>query len=126
MLYIQGMDRNQLTLEPMCLDDYIAEDSICRVIDAYARSLDLRLLGFTHTAEKETGRPSFNPANMLMLYIYGYMNRVGSSRRLEAETYRNVEVMWLMEGLTPDDRTICNFRKNNAAALRTCLHNEKH
>ena len=118
MLYIQGTDRNQLTLEPMCLDDCIAEDSICRVIDAYVRSLDLRSLDFTHTVEKATGRPSFNPANMLMLYIYGYMNRVRSSRRLEAETHRNVEVMWLMECLTPDDRTICNFRKDNAAALK--------
>jgi transposase len=75
-------------------------------------------LGFKYSDTKETGRPPFNPANMMMLYVYGYMNRVRSSRRLEAETKRNVEVMWLMEGLTPDDKTICNFRKDNAVALK--------
>jgi transposase len=118
MPYIQGTDRNQLTLTPMCLDDFVDENSICRVIEAYVLSLDTVSLGFKYSNTKETGRPPFNPANMLMLYVYGYMNRVRSSRRLEAEARRNVEVMWLMEGLTPDDRTICNFRKDNAVALK--------
>jgi len=118
MLYIQGKDRGQLSIMPMCLDDYVDADNICRVIEAFVLNLDMFELGFTHSYEKATGRPSFNPANMLMLYIYGYMNRVRSSRRLEAETKRNIEVMWLMQGLEPDDKTICNFRKDNAVALK--------
>ena len=107
-----------MTLSPMCLDDYIESDSICRVIAAYASNLDMRALGFKYAGTKDTGRPPYAPASMLMLYLYGYLNRIRSSRRLEAETKRNVEVMWLMEKLTPDDKTICNFRKDNAAALK--------
>ena len=118
MAYIQGENREQLTLMPMCLDDYIESDSICRVIAAYAGSLDMAALGFKYAETKETGRPPYAPESMLMLYLYGYLNRVRSSRRLHAETTRNVEVMWLMEKLTPDDKTICNFRKDNAAALK--------
>jgi transposase len=118
MPYIQGKDRNQLSLTPMCLDDFIDENSVCRVIEAYVLSLDMSALGFKYSHTKITGRPPFNPANMLMLYVYGYMNRARSSRRLEAEARRNVEVMWLMEGLAPDDKTICNFRKDNAIALK--------
>jgi transposase len=102
----------------MCLDDYIGADSICRVIAAYVKSLCLSALGFKYADSKETGRPPYDPASMLMLYLYGYLNRIRSSRRLEAETKRNIEVMWLIEKLTPDDKTICNFRKDNAAALR--------
>ena len=118
MPYIQGENREQLTLVPICLDDYISGDSICRVIAAYVSSLDMAALGFKYAQTKETGRPPHNPASMLMLYLYGYLNRIRSSRRLEAETKRNVEVMWLMEKLTPDDKTICNFRKDSTAALR--------
>jgi len=118
MPYIQGENREQLTLTPMCLDDYITSDSICRVIDAFVRSLDITELGFKYSQTKDTGRPPHDPANMLMLYLYGYLNRIRSSRRLEAETHRNIEVMWLMEKLTPDDKTICNFRKDNAKALK--------
>ena len=117
-MYIQSEDRDQLTLTPVCLDDYIGKDHICRLIEAYVESLDLAGLGFKYAGTKETGRPPYDPAKMLMLYIYGYLNRVRSSRRLEAETVRNVEVMWLMGKLTPDDRTICNFRKDNAKALK--------
>jgi len=118
MPYIQGESREQLTLMPMCLDDYIETDSICRVIAAFVGSLDMVALGFKYAETKDTGRPPHDPASMLMLYLYGYLNRIRSSRRLEAETKRNVEVMWLMEKLTPDDKTICNFRKDNAAALK--------
>jgi transposase len=103
---------------PLCLDDYIEPDSICRVIAAYVGSLDMVALGFKYAETKETGRPPHDPASMLMLYLYGYLNRIRSSRRLEAETKRNVEVMWLIEKLTPDDKTICNFRKDNAVALK--------
>jgi transposase len=105
-------------LTPMCLDDYIEADSICRVIVAYIGSLDMAAMGFKYAQTKDTGRPPYDPASMLMLYTYGYINRIRSSRRLEAETRRNVEVMWLMEKITPDDKTICNFRKDNAAALK--------
>jgi len=102
----------------MCLDDYIEADSICRVIAAYVSSLDMVALGFKYAETKDTGRPPHDPASMLMLYLYGYLNRIRSSRRLEAETKRNVEVMWLMEKVAPDDKTICNFRKDNASALK--------
>lgn len=90
MAYIQGERREQFTLFPMCLDDYISEDSICRIIAAYVDSLDMAALGFMYANPKSIGRPPHNPANMLMLYLYGYMNRIRSSRRLEAETKRNI------------------------------------
>ena len=122
MPYIQGENREQMTLTPMCLDDYIEPDNICRVIAAYVGRLNMRVLGFKYAESKDTGRPPHDPASMLMLYLYGYLNRIRSSRRLEAETKRNVEVMWLMEKLTPDDKTICNFRKDNATALKKVFH----
>ena len=118
MPYIQGESREQMTLMPLCLDDYIETDSICRVIAIYVGSLNMAELGFKYAETKDTGRPPHDPASMLMLYLYGYLNRIRSSRRLEAETKRNVEVMWLMEKLTPDDKTICNFRKDNTTALK--------
>jgi hypothetical protein len=94
MPYIQGENRNHLTLTPICPDDYIEPDSICRAIAAYVSSLDMADLGFKYAETKDTGRPPHDPASMLMLYLYGYLNCVRSSRRLEAETRRNVEVMW--------------------------------
>ena len=118
MPYIQGENREQMTLTPMCLDDYIGDDNICRVIEAYVGKLNMAALGFKYAEFKDTGRPPHDPASFLMLYIYGYLNRVRSSRRLQAETKRNVEVMWLMEKVMPDDKTICNFRKDNAAPLK--------
>jgi len=118
MPYIQGEDREQMTLTPLCLDDYIEEDNVCRIIAAFVNNLNLAALGFKYAETKSTGRAPYNPAAMLMLYLYGYLNRIRSSRRLEAETQRNVEVMWLMEKLTPDDKTICNFRKDNNKALK--------
>jgi len=118
MAYKQGESRYQLTIMPMCLDDYIGANSVCRLIAVYVERLDMAALGFKYAEAKSTGCPPYDPAKMLDLYLYGYMNRVRSSRRLEAETHRNVEVMWLMEKLTPDDKTICNFRKDNTTALK--------
>jgi transposase len=118
MGYVQGENNSQLSFTPLCFDDYIGDDSICRVIAAYVGRLDMVSLGFKYANPENNGRPPYDPAMMLRLYIYGYINRVRSSRRLEAETHRNIEVMWLMGKLTPDDRTICNFRKDNPAALK--------
>jgi transposase len=118
MGYKTGTDRNQLTFLPPCLDDYVPEDHICRVIRAFTAQLDMKELGYKYAKPKDLGAPSFDPRMMLNLYLYGYLNRTRSSRRLEAETKRNVEVMWLMCGLAPDDKTICNFRKDNAKQLR--------
>ena len=103
---------------PACLDDYVPDEHICRMIVAFTKLLDLAALGFKNAVCKEAGNRPFDPRMMLNLYIYGYLNRIRSSRRLEAETRRNVEVMWLMNGLMPDDKTICNFRKDNATVLK--------
>jgi len=118
MGYKIGVDKKQLTLLPVSLDDYVAEDHICRLIYAFTERLDMAALGYKHAECKSTGCRPYEPRMMLSLYIYGYLHRVRSSRRLRDETMRNVEVMWLMEGLTPDDKTICNFRKDNAKALK--------
>ena len=118
MGYKTGTDKQQLTIMPMCLDEYVPEEHICRVICAFTEQLDMLNLGFKYAECKDTGNRPYDPRTVLNLYIYGYLHRVRSSRRLEAETKRNVEVMWLMGGLTPDDKTICNFRKDNAKALR--------
>lgn len=118
MGYKEGTDRHQLTLLPASLDDYVPEDHICRVIDAFTRQLDMAALCYKYAECKNTGSRPYDPRMMLNLYIYGYLHRVRSSRRFEAETRRNVEVMWLTEGLTPDDKTICNFRRDNAQAIR--------
>lgn len=116
--YRSGIERNQSTMLPMMLDDYVDENHPCRVIDAFVDKLDLATRGFTHTQPQITGNPSYSPYDMLKLYVYGYLNRMRSSRRLEAETYRNIEVMWLIGSQNPDDKTICNFRKDNAKALK--------
>ena len=116
--FIQGENRNQINLLPSSIDEYIDEDNPTRVIDAYVESLDLQALGFEKAAPNETGRPMYSPKDMLKLYVYGYMNRVRSSRRLEAETKRNLEVIWLMNNLIPDHKTIARFRQNNPKALK--------
>lgn len=118
MSYKVGKDKDQLSFMPASLDEYVPEDHMCRVICAFTGRLDMRALGYKYAESKGVGCRPFDPRMMLNLYIYGYLNRIRSSRRLEAETRRNVEVMWLMDGLTPDDKTICNFRKDNAKALR--------
>ncbi|GJL52653.1 MAG: DDE transposase [Nitrospirales bacterium] len=115
--FIQGTDRHQATLFPERLDDYIAEDNAVRVIDVFLDELDLSGLGFKTHSEK-TGRPAYHPTILLKLYIYGYLNRVQSSRRLEREAHRNVELMWLTGRLAPDFKTIADFRKNNGKAIR--------
>ena len=101
MNYVQGASRGQTFLMPECVDEYISEDNTVRVIDVYIDSLDLNALGFTKTELCETGRPPYAPQDLLKLYVYGYMNRIRSSRRLETETKRNVEVMWLLKKLYP-------------------------
>jgi len=115
--FIEGDDRHQLTLFPERLDDYIAEDSPVRVIDVFIDELDISGLGFKTVAEV-TGRPGYHPATLLKLYIYGYLNRIQSSRRLEREAQRNVELMWLTGRLAPDFKTIADFRKDNGEAIR--------
>ena len=116
--FIEGEDRNQSTLFPECLDDYIAEDNPVRVVDVFVDELDLGQLGFCSVDPKVTGRPAYHPSVLLKLYIYGYLNRVQSSRRLEREAQRNVELMWLTERLSPDHKTISDFRKDNSKAIR--------
>ena len=116
--FIEGVDRNQGTLFPECLEDWIGEDNPVRVIDVFVDELDLFDLGFERVAPKETGRPAYHPSALLKLYIYGYLNRVQSSRRLEREAGRNVEVMWLVGRLAPDHKTIADFRKDYGKAIR--------
>jgi transposase len=116
--FVEGGDRAQMTLFPECLDDWIDEDNPVRVIDAFVDSIDLGELGFDCVVPEATGRPAYHPAVLLKLYIYGYLNRVQSSRRLEREAGRNVEVMWLAGRLVPDHKTIADFRKDNGRAIR--------
>lgn len=113
MGYIEGESRHQSTLFPESLDDYISEENPVRFIDAFVDHLDLKQLGFTRSEPAATGRPGYAPGLMLKLYIYGYLNRVRSSRRLEKEAIRNVELLWLTQRLTPDFKTIADFRKDN-------------
>src|SRR6185503_2979503 len=116
--YVEGEDRSQSTLFPERLDDYIAEDNPVRVIDVFVDELDLGGLGFDGMQPAETGRPAYHPAMLLKIYIYGYLNRIQSSRRLERETQRNVELIWLTGRLMPDFKTIADFRKDNGEAIR--------
>jgi transposase len=118
MDHIQGTDRDQFTLFPEALDDYISQENPVRFIDAYVDSLDLQQLGFRHAVLQETGRPPYHPGDLLKLYLYGYLNRVRSSRQLEREAQRNLEVMWLMKRLTPDFKTVADFRRDNRQAIR--------
>jgi transposase len=118
MSYISGIHRDQVLLFPELVDEYIEANNPVRFIEAYVNSLDLEALGFTHAVPKETGRPAYAPADMLKLYSYGYLNKIRSSRKLEQETHRNVELMWLLCKLKPDFKTIADFRKDNAKALR--------
>lgn len=118
MGYISGESRHQITLFPDSIDEYVGEENSVRVIDTYVDSLDLNELGITKATPKDTGRPPYSPQDMLKLYIYGYMNRIRSSRRLETETKRNIEVMWLLKKLSPDHKTIARFRSDNAKSLK--------
>src|SRR5271170_3918970 len=116
--FVEGIDRGQATLFPECLADWIDENNPVQVIDVFVDELDLAALGFDGVAPEVTGRPSYHPSVLLKLYIYGYLNRVQSSRRLEREAGRNVEVMWLTGRLMPDHKTIADFRKDNGGAIR--------
>jgi transposase len=116
--FIEGVGRDQITLFPECLEDWIDEDNPVRVIDVFVDELDLVGLGFERVVPKDTGRPSYHPSVLLKLYVYGYLNRVQSSRRLEREAGRNVEVMWLTGRLSPDHKTIADFRKDHGPAIR--------
>lgn len=116
--FIEDESRTQSTLLPECLDDYIAETNPVRVVDVFVDELDLGKLGFEGVEPAATGRPAYHPAVLLKLYIYGYLNRIQSSRRLEKESQRNVELMWLTGRLMPDFKTIASFRKDNGKAIR--------
>src|SRR5712672_3600429 len=115
--FVEGVDREQNTLFPAVLDDYVGEDNPVRAIDVFVDGLDLAKLGFDGVAPLATGRPAYHPAPMLKIYIYGYFNRVQSSRRLERECQRNVELVWLTGHLMPDFKTIADFRKDNGEAI---------
>jgi transposase len=118
MAHISGHDRSQTLLLPESLDDYVGPDNPVRFIDAFVDGLDLAAAGFARVTPRLTGRPSYSPVDLLKLYIYGYLNRVRSSRRLEAETHRNIEVIWLLRHLKPDFKTIADFRRDNRTAFR--------
>ena len=117
--FIEGEDRTQSTLFPERLDDYISEENPVRVIDVFVDELNLKKLGFDRMVPQHTGRPSYHPSTMLKIYIYGYLNRIQSSRRLERDTQRNVELMWLTRRLTPDFKPSLISEKIMAKGLRT-------
>src|SRR6516162_8417933 len=116
--YVEGEARSQTTLFPDTLEDYIAEDNPVRVVDVFVDELDLKKLGFDGMVPEATGRPAYHPATLLKIYVYGYRNRIHSSRRLERECQRNVELIWLTTRLAPDFKTIADFRKDNGQAIR--------
>ena len=116
--FVEGLGRGQVSLFPAQLDDYVADDNPVRAVDAFVDGLDLAKLGFTDTEPLATGRPGYDPATMLRIYIYAYLNRIPSSRRIERECQRNVELMWLTGRLAPDHKTIADFRKDNGKPIR--------
>src|SRR6201993_4565141 len=116
--FVEGLDRGQTPLLPASLDDYVAEDNPVRAVDVFVDGLDLERLGFVGVLPLDTGRPGYHPGMMLKLYIYGYLNRVPSSRRLERECQRNIELIWLTGHLAPDFKAIADFRKDNGKAIR--------
>jgi transposase len=117
--FVEGEDRRQSTLLPDCLEDYLAEDNPVRVIEVFVDELDLGALGFEGVSPALTGRPAYHPATLVKIYLYGYLNRIQSSRRLERETQRNIELMWLTGRLRPDFKTIADFRRDNGSAIRS-------
>jgi len=119
MGYVRGESRGQVALFPRTLDEVVPDDHLCRVIEAFVDGLDLLGLGFGRAATAATGRPPYDPADLLKLYVYGYLHRVRSSRRLEAECRRNVEVMWLLGRLIPDHKTIAEFRRTEGEGLKS-------
>ncbi len=118
MTHIAGYDRSQVLLFPEAIDDYVDSDNPVRFIDAFVEGLDFTAAGFARVEPAAKGRPGYAPGDLLKLYIYGYLNRVRSSRRLKRECHRNIEVIWLLGGLKPDFKTIADFRSGNRAAFR--------
>lgn len=118
MGYQRGPDRNEVELFPQCLDDYVTESAEVRFIDAFVEGLDLEDLGFTHARPKKTGRPPYHPADLIKLFVYGYLNSIPSGRKLEAECHRNIEVLWLLRRIKPDFKTLCDFRRNNRSRFK--------
>jgi transposase, IS4 family len=118
MEYIRGINRKQSILFPELIEDYVEDNNPVRFIDAFVANLNLKDLGFQHAELEETGRPPYDPADMLKLYIYGYLNRIRSSRSLEKECKRNLELMWLLKKLAPDFKTIADFRKDNCDSIK--------
>ncbi|WP_046861669.1 transposase, partial [Microvirga massiliensis] len=116
--FVEGEDRRQAMLLPPCLDDYVAPDNPVRIIEAFVDELDLAALGFAGVVPGATGRPAYHPATLLKIYIYGYLNRIPSSRRPERESQRNIELMWLTGRLMPDFKTVADFRRDNGPAIR--------
>src|SRR4051795_5611768 len=117
--FIEGEDRMQQALLPHCLEDYVDEENPVRVIEVFIDELDLAAVGFSGMTPAATGRPAYRPSTLLKIYLYGYLNRIQSSRRLEREAQRNVELMWLTSRLAPDLKTIARFRKDNGKAIRS-------
>lgn len=115
--YIEGQDRQQATLLPECLNNFIAEDNPVRIVDAFVNELDLTDLGFSGATPAQTGRPSYHPAVLLKVYIDGYLNCIQSSRRLERECQRNLELMWLTGRVAPDFKTIADSQRNNGKGM---------
>jgi transposase len=116
--FIEGQDRRQVTLLPESLDEFVADDNTVRVVDAFVDELDLVSLGFEGATPALAGRPSYHPTVLLKIYIYGYLNRIQTSRRLERECHRNLELMWLTGRLAPDFKTIADFRRDNGPGIR--------
>lgn len=117
MAYIQGDGRSQGTLFPVVLDDLVLADHMCRVVDAFIEQLDMEKLGFERAEPANTGRPGYDPRDLLKLYLYGYLNQIRSPRRLEAECRRNIELMWLLGRLYPDHKSIAEFRRLHRDAI---------
>jgi transposase len=121
--FVEGQNRRQIALLPDCVDDYVGEDNPVRAVEAFVDELDLAELGFAGVVPEATGHPSYYPATLIKIYLYGYLNRIASSRRLERETQRDLELMWLTGRLMPDFKTIADFRCDNGPAIQaSCQH----
>jgi len=116
--FIDEADRYQCALLPGTIDEYVSEENPVRAVDAFVGALQMTTLGFQGTEPKATGRPGYHPTTLLKIYLYGYLNRIRSSRRLEQEARRNLELMWLVGRLAPDFKTIADFRRDNGTAIR--------
>lgn len=119
--YNKSNNRNQLTFEPICLDDMLPVDAEVRALEVIIDKMDIRSLGFTYSETKQTGRPPYDPVDMFKIYAYSYFNGIRSSRKIERECYRNIELMWLIGDIRPDFKTIADFRKDNKAQIKAAF-----